>query len=163
MRRLPLPALALALALLAAGCLQQEPKPAPDFTVVDFDGNAYNLTTMKGKVVIVDLMATWCVPCIAQMKHLNVVRDAYREEDVMILSIDTDRSETMEMLEAWMERNDARWPYAFDTDRVSQKLELRILPKIVIISPESQIVFETQGESYPAAMARVINRYAEPI
>lgn len=154
--------LSLALVLLTAGCLAQGPKPAPDFSVVDFDGVAHNLTTMKGKVVIVDLMATWCVPCIAQMDHLNTVRDAYSEEDVMILSIDTDRSDSMEMLDAWMERNNARWPYAFDSDGVAQKLGLRILPKIVIINPESEIVFETQGEAYPAAMARVINRYAEP-
>ena len=156
-------ALLLVIPLVAAGCLDPAPKPAPDFMVVDFDGYAHNLTTMRGKVVIVDLMATWCVPCVAQMKHLNTVRDAYAEEDVMILSIDTDRGESMARLEQWMDQNDARWPYAFDTDGVSQKLKLKILPKIVIIDPESQIVFETQGEAYPAAMARVINRYAEPI
>ena len=161
--RARLPLLLLALGLLTAGCLGQDSEPAPEFTVVDFDGYAHNLTTMKGKVVVVDLMATWCLPCVAQMEHLNVIRDAYAEEDVMILSIDTDRSETMEQLQTWMERNNARWPYAFDTDRVAQKLELRILPKIVIISPDSQIVFETQGEAYPAAMARAINRYAEPL
>lgn len=155
--------LLLSVALATAGCLNEAPKPAPDFMVVDFDGYAHNLTTMQGKVVIVDLMATWCVPCIAQMEHLNTVRDAYAEEDVMILSIDTDRSESMAQLERWMDQNDARWPYAFDTDGVSQKLKLKILPKIVIIDPESRIVFETQGEAYPAAMARVINRYAEPI
>lgn len=162
MRRARAPLL-VALALLTAGCLAQEPRPAPEFSVMDFDGNLHNLTTMQGKVVIVDLMATWCLPCVAQMKHLNTVRDAYREEDVMILSIDTDRSEGMDRLQAWMAQNNARWPYGFDSDRIAQKLEMRILPKIVIISPDSQIVFEAQGEAYPASMARVINRYAEPI
>lgn len=161
MRRALPPAL-LALALLVAGCLAQDTKPAPEFTVIDFDGNLHNLTTMQGKVVVVDLMATWCLPCVAQMEHLNTVRDAYREEDVMILSIDTDRSEGMDRLQTWMEQNNARWPYGFDSDRIAQKLEMRILPKIVIISPDSEIVFETQGEAYPASMARVINRYAEP-
>ena len=155
--------LLLALALLTAGCLAQDPRPAPDFWLMDFEGNLHNLTTMQGKVVIVDLMATWCLPCIAQMEHLNTVRDAYREEDVMILSVDTDRTEGMDRLQVWMEQNNARWPYGFDTDRVAQKLEMRILPKIVIISPDGQIVFETQGEAYPASMARVINRYADPI
>lgn len=155
--------LPVALALVLAGCLNDVDKPAPEMRIVDFEGNLHNLTTMQGKVVIIDLMATWCVPCIAQMKHLNEVRDAYAEEDVMILSIDTDRSETMDQLSRWMEQNNARWPYAFDNDNVAQKLGLRILPKIVILSPESRIVFETQGEAYPATMARVINQYAEPI
>lgn len=156
------PALVMALALLAAGCLNDVDKPAPEMQIVDFDGNLHNLTTMQGKVVVIDLMATWCVPCIAQMEHLNAVRDAYSEADVMILSIDTDRSDTMEQLERWMKQNDARWPYAFDNDNVAQKLGLRILPKIVIINPESRIVFETQGEAYPASMARIINQYVEP-
>lgn len=156
-------AASLALVLLVAGCLADADKPAPEMQVVDFEGNLHNLTTMRGKVVVIDLMATWCVPCIAQMKHLNEVRDAYAEEDVMILSIDTDRSESMEQLERWMEQNNARWPYAFDSDNIAQKLGLRILPKIVIVSPDSRIVFETQGEAYPASMARVINRYVEPL
>lgn len=156
-------ALVLALALVVAGCLGDADEPAPEMQIVDFQGNLHNLTTMQGKVVIIDLMATWCVPCIAQMKHLNEVRDAYAEEDVMILSIDTDRSETMDELQRWMVQNDARWPYAIDNDNVARKLGLRILPKIVIISPDSRIVFETQGEAYPASMARVINQYVEPL
>lgn len=155
-------ALVLGVALLAAGCLNDVDKPAPEMSIVDFDGNLHNLTTMQGEVVIIDLMATWCLPCVAQMKHLNQVRDAYPEDKVTILSIDTDRSDSMEELQAWMERNGARWPYAFDGDNIAQKLQLKILPKIVIISPDSRIVFETQGEAYPASMARVINRYVEP-
>lgn len=153
---------AVAVVALAAGCLGSGPRSAPDFAVVDLEGNVHDPTSMRGDVVIVDLMATWCVPCVAQMEHLNVIRDAYAEDDVQILSIDTDRSETPAQLEAWMEQNDARWPYAFDTDGVAQKLGLRILPKIVIIDPEGTIVFEAQGEVYPASMARVLNRYAEP-
>lgn len=156
-------AIATAMALVVAGCLSDVDKPAPEMDIVDFDGNYYNLTTMQGKVVIIDLMATWCVPCVAQMKHLNEVRDAYPEDKVMILSIDTDSRESMDHLTEWMEQNNARWPYAIDNDRISQKLGLKILPKIVIISPDSRIVFETQGEAYPATMARVINNYAEPL
>lgn len=155
-------AVPIAVILVTAGCLADVDKPAPDMEIVDFGGTPHNLTTMQGEVVIIDLMATWCVPCIAQMKHLNDVRDAYPEDKVTILSIDTDGRESPEQLERWMERNGARWPYAFDRDGIAQKLGLRILPKIVIVSPDSRIVFEAQGEAYPASMARIVNRYVEP-
>lgn len=155
-------ALSAGLFLVVAGCLSDVDKPAPEMDIVDFEGNYHNLTTMQGKVVIIDLMATWCIPCVAQMKHLNEVRDAYPEEEVMIVSIDTDSRESMDRLTEWMEQNNARWPYAIDNDGIARKLGLKILPKIVIISPDSRIVFETQGEAYPATMARIINRYAEP-
>lgn len=162
MTRPPIIALLAIVAILTAGCLAPRTRPAPDFIVTDFEGNVHNLTTMRGSVAIIDLMATWCVPCIAQMEHLNDIRSAYPEDRVQILSIDTDQGESMAQLQDWMTRNHARWPYAIDNDGVSQKLGLRILPKIVIIDPAGTIVFEAQGEVYPAAMARVLNRYAEP-
>ena len=159
----PATAIAITVILALAGCLNEADEPAPEMDIVDFEGNYYNLTTLAGKVVIIDLMATWCLPCVAQMEHLNEVRDAYPEDQVLIISIDTDRTETMDQLQRWMEQNNARWPYAFDSDDIARKLGLKILPKIVIISPDSRIVFEAQGEAYPASMARVINRYVEPL
>ena len=157
-------ALGLALTLVAAGCLGEVSRPAPPFEVVDLDGVPHNLTRYQGQVLILDLMATWCVPCIAQMEHLNDIRDAYPPEKVQILSVDTDPSETREQLLRFREQyGGERWPFAFDTDDMDAKLGVRILPKLVIIDPEGVIVFEAQGEAYPAAMARVINRYVEPI
>ena len=154
-------ALFLVVAVLAAGCLQEKVEPAPAFTLVDTEGQVHNLTTAEGKVLVIDLMATWCVPCIAQMEHLNALRDAYPEDQVQILSVGTDAGESEDQLLRFKEQYDGRWPFARDTDQVARKLGLRILPKLVIISPTSEIVFEAQGEVYPAAMARVINRYVE--
>lgn len=155
-------ALLTSIAVITAGCLGQGERPAPAFELIDLEGNPHNLTLHEGKVIVLDLMATWCVPCIAQMEHLNVIRDAYPEEKLVILSVDTDTRETREQLERFQERYDGDWPFAFDTDEVSRKYGLRILPKLIIISPDGRIVFEAQGEAYPAAMARVINQYVEP-
>lgn len=138
-----------------------EPWPAPAFTVTDTDGIVHNLTDYRGRVLVVDIMATWCKPCQAEMPHLATIRDAYPEDQVALLSIDGDPSETRDQLAGFKRRFNAPWAFALDTDNVRGKLELTILPKLVIIDPEGNVVFENQGETYPVAMARVINRYVE--
>ncbi|NLA75441.1 MAG: TlpA family protein disulfide reductase, partial [Deltaproteobacteria bacterium] len=45
--------------------------PAPDFTLPDLDGRMVSLSSFKGKVVIVNIWATWCPPCVAETPSLD--------------------------------------------------------------------------------------------
>lgn len=157
-------ALVLALATLTSGCFASltgdpAPKPAPPFRVVDTQGAPHDLASYNGSVLVIDLMATWCVPCQAEMEHLKTVRASYPPGKLQILSIDTDSTESPEQIDAFAKRFGATWPFATDYDSIARDYGLRILPKLIIVSPDGQIVFENQGETYPAAIARVANRY----
>ncbi len=155
--RVALPAVLIVL----AGCLglgAQAAWRAPDFEVTDTDGVTHNLSKdYSGRVLIVDIMATWCKPCEDEMPHLAAIRDAYPEDQVAILSIGGDRSESAAQLAAYRARFDAKWPFARDTDGIIEKLDLSILPKLVIIDPAGFVVYENQGETFPVAMTRVID------
>src|SRR6202035_321412 len=48
--------------------------PAPDFSLTDVDGHAVTLAALKGKPVLINFWATWCVPC---RDELPLIRDAY--------------------------------------------------------------------------------------
>jgi len=63
-------------------------KPAPDFTLEDVDGHTVALSTLKGKPVLINFWATWCLPC---RNELPLIRDAYlahRAEGLTIVAID---------------------------------------------------------------------------
>jgi thiol-disulfide isomerase/thioredoxin len=65
--------------------------PAVDFTAVDLDGKKVNLSSLKGKVIYVDLWATWCGPCMAEMPHYEELKEKYRDNPAVAfvsLSID---------------------------------------------------------------------------
>ncbi len=64
---------------------------ASDFTAVDLNGNAVTLSSLKGKIIYVDLWATWCGPCLAEMPYFEKLKEKYKSNPAIVfvsLSID---------------------------------------------------------------------------
>lgn len=152
----------LLVSLLSSGCLAaltgERNDDAPPFSLIDIDGRPLNLTDYRGQVLILDLMATWCGPCRAEMTHLATINETYGGRNVSILSVGIDGGESDRQLEVFRGAYGGTWRFARDTDGVSEKYRLGIIPKMIIIDPEGRIRFTNAGETYPATIARVINK-----
>jgi thiol-disulfide isomerase/thioredoxin len=74
--------------------------PAPSAVmqaeIKDIDGNAFKLEDKKGKIVLINLWATWCGPCRAEMPELVALQDKYRDKNFEILGLDVQTDETPE-------------------------------------------------------------------
>jgi thiol-disulfide isomerase/thioredoxin len=69
-------------------------KPAPSFILKDLDGKTVSLSSLKGKIIIVDFWATWCAPCKASFPGMQLAVNKYKDNDrVKFLFIDTWESE----------------------------------------------------------------------
>ena len=98
----------LALALVAtSGCNTPAPESqpenaAPELLLDSVDGSGrISLAEQQGKVVLVDLWATWCVPCIAELPHLQAMSDELAPDDFLMLGIvleSGDREEVVDFL-----------------------------------------------------------------
>ena len=75
-------------------------KPAPDFSLIDIDGNPISLKHYRGKVVLLYFWATWCGPCLGNMPIVKKVYDANRDFgfDVIGINRDTEESDMSEYL-----------------------------------------------------------------
>ena len=76
----------------------QEPKEqlplAPDFTLRSLDGERFTLSSLQGKVVLLNFWATWCPPCRREIPDLNRIYDTYKDRGVVILGVSWDELST---------------------------------------------------------------------
>lgn len=64
--------------------------PAPDFTFPGLDGKMVSLSDYRGKVVLVNIWATWCSPCVDEMPSMEKVYQKLEGEDFEILAVSID-------------------------------------------------------------------------
>ena len=70
---------------------------SPDFMAVDTSGRKFSLKSLKGKYVYIDLWATWCSPCIAEISHLQRLERVFKRKRIVFVSISCDDDR-----EAWL-------------------------------------------------------------
>ena len=61
--------------------------PAVGFSLTDLQGKAHSLEQYKGKIVLVNLWATWCKPCTSEMPAMQTVYDQLRDKDFVVLAV----------------------------------------------------------------------------
>ncbi len=64
--------------------------PAPSWTLKNLDGQPVSLSDFKGKVVVLDIWATWCPPCRAEIPHFIELQNEWKDKDVTIIGMSVD-------------------------------------------------------------------------
>lgn len=115
---------------------------APDFSLVDVDGNNFTLSSHLGEVVVLNFMATWCGYCKSEISELYSVWAFYRKTFVIAsISIETD-----EQIRTF--RNsypNATWIWMRDTANVAKTYYVNAIPKTVIIDKNGLVAFTHTG------------------
>jgi thiol-disulfide isomerase/thioredoxin len=65
-------------------------QPAPEFAGEDLDGKPLALPHFRGRVLVLDFWATWCVPCLMAMPQIQQLHDSYAEKPVTVLGVNQD-------------------------------------------------------------------------
>jgi peroxiredoxin len=137
-------ALMLVCAVPAAG------QRAPDFTLKDLSGQAWRLSgSFPGKVVLLDFWATWCVPCVKELPHLQRLQDLYGEKGLQVLTISIDGPDRLAGVSAFVARYGFTFPVLLDTESqvVSVYNPSLVLPHSVLVDRKGVIRYVHQGYS----------------
>lgn len=118
---------------------------APDFDLVDLDGNAVQLSALRGRPVIVNFWASWCVPCADEFPLLRDAQERYAHEGLVIVGIVyQDRSQAASQ---FMERHDATWIAAADRDgAVAERYDVLGPPETFLIGRDGRIEARALGQ-----------------
>ena len=126
-----LPALALLL-VFVYGFLTREPadsgdtaprigKPLADFTLPDMQGHAVQLAALRGKVVFVNVWATWCPPCIEEMPTIQQLYERLHGRGLEVLAVSLDALGA-QVVEPFMQSRRLSFPTLLDTKNFVQRL-----------------------------------------
>jgi len=112
---------------------------AVDFTAVDLNGNKISLSSLKGKVIYVDLWATWCGPCIAEMPYFEKLKEKYRDNPkVSFVSLSID--DGFELWKNSVEKRNAKGiQWLINRNKLSAYNVVGI-PRTLIINKDFQMV-----------------------
>jgi thiol-disulfide isomerase/thioredoxin len=114
-----------------------------NFTLAALDGGKLDLKSTRGKVVIFDFWATWCVPCRAQHPLYEELRKRFRDrEDVVFLSVDTD--EDHELVEPFLAAQHWSSNVYFDNGLV-RLLAVSTIPTTIIADKQGRLVSRMNG------------------
>ncbi len=129
-------------------------QPSIDFTLKDLDGTPVTLSSLKGKVVVVDFWATWCGPCRASFPYLQKVTDKYRNNpQVVILALDTwerqkDYAATVANARKFLTDNKYTFRALIDEGMVD-KYEVEGIPTKFIVDKSGSVAFKSIGFDGP--------------
>lgn len=89
-------------------------KTAPDFTFPDLNGRQVSLSEYRGKVVLVNIWATWCPPCVTEMPSMQRLYKRFKDQPFEILAISIDAS-GLEAVKPFMRELNLTFPALLDT------------------------------------------------
>jgi len=118
---------------------------APEFTLVDVDGEQFTLKDMRGRVVLLNFFATWCGPCLAELPHVEKIWMDHKDNKNFRLLV-IGREETTESVQEFRSQKRFLFPMAADPDRaVFSQFATKSIPRIFVISPDGLIVYSKMG------------------
>jgi peroxiredoxin len=94
---------------------------APNFQLEDNRGNVVTLSSLRGKVVMLNFWATWCPPCRAEMPSMEKLNQAMSGEDFVILAVNIEANGRSTVAE-FLEKTPHSFPVLFDEQGDVQKL-----------------------------------------
>jgi peroxiredoxin len=116
--------------------------PAPDWTLRDPAGNEHTLSSLRGRVVLMDFWATWCGPCRAAMPAVQAIHDKYAQRGVVVLGIDfMDGGKATE----FMNKNRYSYTLLLDGDAVGARYGVQGIPVFFVIGRDGKIAYRHQG------------------
>ena len=115
----------------------------PDFTAVCTDGGTFTLSEQRGKVVVINLWATWCTPCVKELPNFDRLLQERKNVAVLAVHAPPVTTDVADYLSAYS----YAIPFAVDADgSLSERLGAStVLPQTIVLSPDGVVTCNRAG------------------
>ena len=152
---------AMASMSLMAGCVSQGEDgagggrvevglPAPAYATMSLNGDSVSLAQLKGKVVLLNIWATWCHPCRDEIPELRAIHARYRDRGLELIGVSVDTDGSDETIRTFMKDFQMTFPIWRDPDeRVSTRFLAVGVPATFLIDRDGVLRWRTIGPIAP--------------
>jgi peroxiredoxin len=113
---------------------------APDFSLTTPDGQTIALSGLRGQAVLVNLWATWCPPCRAEMPAIQKLYEEYKDRGFVALAVNMTYQDNPQAILPFVQENNLTFPILLDeTSNRARDYELRSLPSSFFINRDGVI------------------------
>ncbi|MEX0813440.1 MAG: TlpA disulfide reductase family protein [Chitinophagales bacterium] len=112
-----------------------------ELTFKNLDGSTFSKTELEGKTVFLNVMATWCGPCIAELPSIENAKKALEGENIEFLIVS---DENLPLLQKFKQR----FPYSYTYLQMQEKREklgIRTIPTTYIFNSKGEVIFKKIG------------------
>jgi thiol-disulfide isomerase/thioredoxin len=146
--------LAAATALLwipiAAGAADKNLKPwtgeaTPALRLDDLDGRSQDISSFRGKALLINFWATWCEPCREELPSMNRLKEKLRGRPFEVLAVDI--GEGADRIRGFLAKVPVTFPVLMDHDStLMREWRVTVLPTSYIVDPQGKIRYSYVGE-----------------
>ena len=133
-------------------------QPAPAATARALDGSTVRLADFRGKYVVLNFFATWCVPCLREHPELTRFQNRHAQiGDATVLSVIFD--DDVPSVRKFFEREGGDWPVLDDPGgKIALDFGVRGPPESFLIDPNGYVVSKVVGEVRADALESLVAR-----
>lgn len=130
---------------------------APVFTnVYNMEGKLIDPAVLKGKVIVLDFWATWCVPCIEGFPYMQKVYNQYKNNpDIVFIIMNSGSKNTLQDAMAWVKQNKFTFPIYYNDRKLAESFNVTTIPSTFIIDRAGLIQYKTVGFEGPIMEAKL--------
>lgn len=123
----------------------KEYKEAPDFSLKTMKGETFTLSDHEGKVVVINIWATWCGPCRKEIPEFIKMQRDMRDQGVLFVGVSVDE-EGWEAVRPYAQKMDINYPVVIDDGSVFEGYgPFRLIPTSYIINKKGQVEYVVPG------------------
>lgn len=133
-------------------------KDAPDFTLEMMDGEMFRLSDHEGKIIVLNIWATWCPPCRKEIPDFIEIQKNMRDEGVLFVGVALDQ-EGWKVVRPFAKKYSINYPVVVDNGTVRRKYgPFRGIPTTFIINREAKVAYVSLGMTPKSVLKPVLGK-----